>query len=933
MRSAASAALLLASLLLTLSAANLMAVDLGEAYIKVSVARPGRGLELVPNEQSKRKTPAVVGFTQDGERLFGDAAVAFAAKSPARVIFNARRLIGACAEGETDPYPKCKPATVTVEGVGTFSGVHAVAMLLAMARRQAKAALDGGKVSDVAVTVPSWFEATHRADVCNAAAVAGLNCLGVVNANTAAAVKYALDGKVVNAADAKASKDNKKKKGGKPAPHTVLFVDAGASGISATVARFARDSASSTVSKIDIVAHASDTTVGGAALDEVVVSRMADAFDKQRAGTAAHKEDPRAARELPRVMARLRKEARRVREILSANTERLVAIGSLHQDRDFKTVVTRQELVDGSKHLLPAVTRPVLAVLDKAGVSPADLDAVVPFGGASRMPAIQELVLKALGRDVMNKSINSDEAAVIGAAFFGAGASSTFRVRKLDVNERFKRTVSAEVQRDLESAGRLSLSSKKTRKAAQKVVVFDAEKGTMPAKKTLSFSREDDCEVKVFFEMDKKGESTFPGRTVYAHMKLTGVKKVLEKVGKNPGSKKGATGKQTPRVALTFRLDRSGNVFVSTAEASVDETITVEREVVIKEKKEKKTKVEAPKDDAKKDEKEDGKDDAPKEDAKKDEKKGEKKKAEKPKTRIEKREQSIIHRHTLSVEYLDAPESIRSLTMMGKPLDEAKKVLKALEDADNERAERADALNGLEGYILGARSKIRGAEEGDEVFEVSTEEERTKILEKLDEAEDWMFGDEAGKTINLRKKHHELRDLMAGIDGRIEGRRERPKAVKQLRDALEEATPKVAELAKLHTERGSKHAGEFDGFAKLAEDTVKWLDDEVAKQEKVPATEEAVLTVGMIEDKFAEVGKEIKKLAALELPPAPKEEKKDETKDEKKEGEKEVKVEVDGKEVKVNKTEDEKKTEGIPDPDPAAAKTGANVETPAKDEL
>ena len=905
-----------------------MAVDLGTAYIKTAVARPGKGLELVLNDQAKRKTPAVVGFTEEGERLFGDAAVGYAAKKPSRVIFNARKLIGKCAEGDDKPAPYCKPATVSIDGVGEFTGVHVVAMLLTMARKHAEAHLGGPSIKDVAITVPSSFHIGQRIAICDAAQVAGLSCLGVVNTNTAVAIKYALDNKARPPNVDTETKKGRSKKAKDADLHTALFYDVGASGASATIARF-HSGLKGPVTKLEVLSHASDDSLGGAVLDEFLVGLLADAFDKERDGTPAFSEDPRKAREMPRVMARLRKEAAKAREVLSANTERLVSIGSVHQDMDLRATLTRAELETAAASLLSGAARPVLTAIQNAGLRADALHAVVPFGGTTRMPKIQSVVLDALSRPSMNKSINGDEAAVMGAVYYGASLSSTFRVRKMDVFDKFQRTISAEVGRDPSSGGLLSAAKPRS---PQNVVIFDSNSMRMPAKKTISFNRKNDFEVKIFFDLDKTGSSPFSQRTVYTLVKVSGVAKVLDRLGKNPGSKK-TSSTPTPRVSLTFHIDPSGNIRIGTAESAIDEVIVVEREVPIKtekkdnkDKKSKESPSASPSDASKEspiaetEEKKEGDLEDKKEEEKKEAKKEEKK------TRIEKREQSIVHRQSLTIEYVPVEGSIRDLSMSDKQLKEAKSVLKKLEEADNARLELADALNGLEGYILGARSTLRGVEEGDILYEVSTEEERSNIMKELDEAEDWMFSDEATNTAALRKKHEGLRKMMSVIETRATEHAERPKAVESLRNDLGMVSERMKMIEKLHIERKSGHEKAFETFQGVVAEAKKWLDDQVAGQEKRAPTEEPLLTMKMLDEKKEEIIREMTKLSKLELPPAPSVSAAPESKAN------EIQSESASEAPASNATEEEKEEKGGPKVGEGEG-VKVEVDAPTKDEL
>lgn len=876
---------LLGSLLLTLSAANLMGVDLGLGYIKVAIARPGKGLELVTNEQSKRKTPAAVGFTAEGERLFGDAAVAYAAKAPSRTILDGRELIGRCAYDDTSSNPAgsplCKRDKLALEGVGEFTGEEIVAMLLAMARRQASAALGGSPIKDVAVTVPAWYDERQRQAVADAARVTGLNCLGVVNANTAAAIKYALDGKAKPTEEAIAAEKakDKKKRTPKTISQRVMFYDLGAGSASASIAEVTSDVKTGIASSVKMLAHAWEHGVGGRLLDTVVVERLADAFDKQRGAGAI------PSRGIPRVMMRLRKEAQRVREVLSANMDTMVSVASLYDDLDLRTTLNRADFEKDAEAMLSLVGGPARTALSQANLKPDDLDAVVPFGGASRTPRVQEELLNALGLDTLNKSINTDEAAVMGSVFFAATMSSTFRVRKMDVEDIYTRSISAEIERE-SSGGLFSGSSKK---GAQKVDIFPDGIAKMPSKKTLSLNRNGDFGLDVYLGMDTTGRSRFPERTLYAKVAVKGVADVLKKM-KDPAKAKNVT----PRVALTFHVDRSGLVRIGTAESSVDETVVVEREVEVKEEKTNKTKEEKSKDkssgssdsqttkdqDADSEKKTDEPSDsagASQSEEKAEEKEGNGKKGEeKKKTRIEKSTQTIVHRQSLIIEYVEG-EGVMGTQMSGKELEAAQKVLKNLEKADTERVERADALNGLEGFILEVRSKVRGLDEDDDLYKVSTEEEREKLINAFDEGEDWMYTDEAKQTANLRKKHFELRKIYEPMESRAFQLAARPGAFKALSEVADLSLEKLQPLKQLHIERKSKHAGEFDKLKAVAEKLKLWITEMQETQSQKPLTEDPVVSLEDIDKKGNELRKEIERIAKLELPPAPKESQKPST--------------------------------------------------------
>lgn len=914
--------------------ANLMGVDLGLGYIKVAVARPGKGLELVTNEQSKRKTPAAVGFTDEGERLFGDAAVAYSAKAPKRAILDGRSLIGQCLHDETlsnpNGSPLCPRDRLDLEGVGKFTGEEVIAMLLAMAKRQASAYLGGASIKDVAITVPAWYDERQRQAVADAARVIGLNCLGVVNANTAAAIKYALDGKAKpsEAAIAAEKGKDKKKRTPKTVTQRVMFYDLGAGSASASIAEVTSDVKTGIASSIKMRAHAWEMGVSGRLLDSVVVDRLADAFDKQRGPSAT------PSRDLPRVMMRLRKEAQRAKEVLSANTDTMVSVASLYDDLDLRTTLSRADFESDASSMLQLVGGPVKEALTLAGLKTSDLDAVVPFGGASRTPKVQRELCNALGISVLNKSINTDEAAVMGSAFFAASLSSTFRVRKMDVEDVYTRSISAEIEKEAKSGG--GLFSGKVKKPVQKVEIFSEGLAKMPSKKTLSLNRKNDFSISIFLEMDKTGKARFPERTLYSKLQIKGVSDVLKKLKDASKAKV-----LTPRVAITFHVDRSGLIRVGTAESSVDETVVVEREVEVIEEAKNKTEDNADKKEGSGKKKtgaeenqqskessaeqsnkaEDGSKNS--EGAKDDDGKKEKEKPKK-KTKIEKSSQTIVHRNALTIEYEDG-EGILGMQMSGKELQAAQKVLKDLEIADRERVELADALNSLEGFILEIRSNVRGADEDDILYQVSTEEERDNLVAAFDEGEDWMYTEEAKQTANLRKKHHELRKLYEPLETRAAEFSKRPVLFKNLVAAADVGIKQFEDIRLVHVERNSDKVEVLEEFIEYCKSLKTWVAEmESAQAEKSP-TEEPVVTLRDIAMKGLELKGKAEKLAKLEPPPPPKEEKKEGSKEESN----------NSTATEAPTADDEVLSEGgdVPsEPDAEAAKADA-ASSSAKDEL
>ena len=179
-------------------------IDLGTTYSCVGVWQNDR-VEILPNDQGNRTTPSYVAFT-DSERMIGDAAKNQTAMNPMNTVFDAKRLIGLKF---SDPKVqddikdwsykvvsgKSDKATVEIEFKGEkkrFEPEEISSMVLTKMKETAETFL-GKTVTDAVVTVPAYFNDSQRQATKDAASIAGLNCLRIINEPTAAAIAYGLD--------------------------------------------------------------------------------------------------------------------------------------------------------------------------------------------------------------------------------------------------------------------------------------------------------------------------------------------------------------------------------------------------------------------------------------------------------------------------------------------------------------------------------------------------------------------------------------------------------------------------------------------------------------------------------------------------------------------------------------------------------------------
>lgn len=181
-------------------------LDLGTTFSCISVWRNGR-VEVIANDQGNRTTPSYAAFT-DTERLVGDAAKNQASMNPMNTIYDAKRLIGrkfsdpiVQADMKLWPFKVVDDGSDKPQVVVNYKGEEKrmyaeeiSAMVIGKMKETAETFL-GEPVKDMVITVPAYFGDSQRQATKDAAAIAGVNVLRIINEPTAAAVAYGLDNK------------------------------------------------------------------------------------------------------------------------------------------------------------------------------------------------------------------------------------------------------------------------------------------------------------------------------------------------------------------------------------------------------------------------------------------------------------------------------------------------------------------------------------------------------------------------------------------------------------------------------------------------------------------------------------------------------------------------------------------------------------------
>ena len=243
---------------------------------------------------------------------------------------------------------------------------------------------------------------------------------------------------------------------------------------------------------------------------------------------------------VPRAMTKLRVQAKKVKEVLSANAKIPIYMEGLHDDRDFKSELTREKFEEMASDLFSRTSIPMTSALERADMKIEDVDAIELIGGGMRVPKVQKSLEEVAKGKELGMHINSDESMALGAAFHGANISTAFRVRKVGMTDvtMFPVGVRLSTMEAEEGGGLMGMFGKKKKKdedteeeeAWSKRATIFKEFGKMGVKKSIAFSHDMDVSVDVVYE-DSKYLPPGTGSDIVKY-NVTGVEKFAAEMAK-----------------------------------------------------------------------------------------------------------------------------------------------------------------------------------------------------------------------------------------------------------------------------------------------------------------------------------------------------------------------------------------------------------------
>ncbi|MUG97854.1 molecular chaperone DnaK [Scytonema sp. UIC 10036] len=369
---------------------KVIGIDLGTTNSCVAVLEGGQPI-VISNSEGGRTTPSIVGFGKSGDRLVGQLAKRQAVTNAENTIFSIKRFIGrrwedTVTERDRVPYNcvKGRDETVDVQIRGrNYTPQEISAMILQKLKQDAENFL-GESVNQAVITVPAYFTDAQRQATKDAGTIAGLEVLRIINEPTAAALAFGLD-----------KQDQEQ---------LILVFDLGGGTFDVSILQLGDG-------VFEVKATCGNNHLGGDDFDNCIVRWMVERFKQQEKIDLTH--DKMA-------LQRLREAAEKAKIELSSMGTTSINLPFITANdtgpKHLEMELSRAKFEEMAANLIEATIEPMLQALKDAELKPQDIDRIILVGGSTRIPAVQNALMKFFNGKTPDRSINPDEAVALGAA-------------------------------------------------------------------------------------------------------------------------------------------------------------------------------------------------------------------------------------------------------------------------------------------------------------------------------------------------------------------------------------------------------------------------------------------------------------------------------------------------------------------------------------
>jgi molecular chaperone DnaK len=369
--------------------AKVVGIDLGTTNSCVAVMEGGKPT-VIANAEGFRTTPSVVAYAKNGDRLVGQIAKRQSVMNPENTFYSVKRFIGRRFDEITNEATEVSYKVLNAGGSvkidcpaqsKQFAPEEISAQVLRKLVEDASKYL-GETVTQAVVTVPAYFNDSQRQATKDAGKIAGVEVLRIINEPTAASLAYGLD---------------------KKTQETILVFDLGGGTFDVSILEVGDG-------VFEVLATSGDTHLGGDDFDKKIVDYLASTFQKDE-GIDLRKDK--------QALQRLTEAAEKAKIELSSVTQAEINLPFITATQDgpkhLDMVLTRAKFEDLCADLIDRCRIPVENAVRDAKIDKSAINEVVLVGGSTRIPAVQELVKRVLGKEP-NQSVNPDEVVAVGAA-------------------------------------------------------------------------------------------------------------------------------------------------------------------------------------------------------------------------------------------------------------------------------------------------------------------------------------------------------------------------------------------------------------------------------------------------------------------------------------------------------------------------------------
>jgi len=345
---------------------KIIGIDLGTTNSEVAVMEAGKPT-IIKSAEGNPYFPSVVAFTEDGEKLVGEAAKRQAVTNTEGTVHRIKRKMG-------------KGEKVKIRGK-EYSPEQISAFILQKIKKDAEDFL-GEKVKEAVITVPAYFNDDQRQATKDAGEIAGLKVKRIINEPTAASLAYGLD-----------------KKG----DHKIAVYDFGGGTFDITLMEVGEG-------VFEVLSTNGDTELGGSDMDEAIVNFLADDFKKEH--NVDLKDDPKALQRLYEASEKAKIELSSTKQT-EINLPYITVVDN--EPKHLEKKLTRAKFEQLISSIVDKTEKPSKQALKDAKLKPSDIDHIVLVGGTTRIPFVKQKVKDIFGKEP-KRDVDPMECVAIGAA-------------------------------------------------------------------------------------------------------------------------------------------------------------------------------------------------------------------------------------------------------------------------------------------------------------------------------------------------------------------------------------------------------------------------------------------------------------------------------------------------------------------------------------